>query len=71
MAERTRLFPSEGELGKVLGSEANLALRQARKNTNLEWFGPPERNTLHPLEEVFISAVYEPILSRVLAFSPA
>ena len=33
VAERTRLFPSEGELGEVLGGEANLALRQARKNT--------------------------------------
>ena len=33
VAERTRLFPSEAELGEVLGDDANLALRQARKNT--------------------------------------
>ena len=33
VAERTRLFPSEGELGEVLGGEANLALRDSK----FEW----------------------------------
>ena len=40
-------IPREGVLGKILGDWANL-----------EWFGPPERNTLHPLGEVLILVVY-------------
>ena len=39
-----------GVLGEVLSYQADLASGQERKNTRiLEWFGPPERNTLHPL----------------------
>ena len=50
VAERTRLFPRGGVLGEVLSYQADLASGQERKNTRiLEWFGPPERNTLHPL----------------------
>ena len=39
-----------GVLGEVLSYQADLASGQERKNTRiLEWFGPPERNTLRPL----------------------
>jgi len=39
-----------GVLGEVLSYQADLASGQERKNTRiLEWFGPPEHNTLRPL----------------------
>ena len=39
-----------GVLGEVLSYQADLASGQERKITRiLEWFGPPERNTLRPL----------------------
>ena len=40
-----------------------------QEHTDLEWFGPPERNTLRPLEEVLIFVVYESILCRALALT--
>ena len=54
-------IPREGVFGKVLGKHT--------RTHDLEWFGPPERNTLHPLGEVLMLVVYESILCRVLAFT--
>ena len=43
-------IPPEGVLGEVASYQADLASGQERKNTRiLEWFGPPEHNTLRPL----------------------
>ena len=50
VAERTRLFPPRGSTrgsAKLLGRSSLEARTQ--EHTDLEWFGPPERNTLHPL----------------------
>ena len=69
MAERTRLFPVREDSGKYFGDWADLDLRQHTRTHDLEWFGPPERNTLRPLGEVLFLIVYEPILCRVLAFT--
>ena len=45
-------------------------MEQEHKNTaGLEWFGPPERNTLRPLGGVLFLVVYEPILCQALAFT--
>ena len=69
MAERTRLFPVREDSGKYFGDGADLALRQHTRTHDLEWFGPPERNTLRPLGGVLFLVVYEPILRRVLALT--
>ena len=68
MAERTRLFPVREDSGKYFGDKADLALGgSSQEHTILEWFGPPERNTLRPLGEVLFLVENEPILCRVLA----
>ena len=69
MAERTRLFPVREDSGKYLGDWAELLWDKHTRTHDLEWFGPPERNTLRPLGELLFLVVYEPILCRVLAFT--
>ena len=62
-------IPGEGGLREVFGDWADLALRQHTRTHDLEWFGPPERNTLRLMGEVLFLVVYEPILCRGLAFT--
>ena len=70
MAERTRLFPVREDSGKYFGDWADLALGgSSQEHTILEWFGPPERNTLRPLGDVLFLVVYEHILCQALAFT--
>ena len=69
MAERTRLFPVREDSGKYFGDGADLALRQHTRAHDLEWFGPPERNTLRPLGDVLFLVVYEPILCLAFGFA--
>ena len=58
MAERTRLFPVREDSGKYLGDRADLAFgRKLTRTHDLEWFGPPERNTLRPLGDVLFLVV--------------
>ena len=40
-----------------------------QEHDDLEWFGPPERNTLHPLGEILLLVVYEPIICRAFSFT--
>ena len=74
MAERTLLFPVREDSGKYFGDWADLALRQHTRTHDLEWFGPPERNTLRPLGGVLFLVVYNlssagPLLSPSLSLS--
>ena len=48
MAERTRLFP-EGEYSGKCKAIRPISLKNTMNTKDLEWFGPPERNTIHPL----------------------
>ena len=47
----------------------NLRRDEDSRTHDLEWFGPPERNTLRPLGDVLFLVVYEPILCWALALT--
>ena len=46
-----------------------LLWEELTRTHDLEWFGPPERNTLRPLGGVLFLAVYEPILCLAFGFA--
>ena len=47
----------------------NLRWDKDSRTHDLEWFGPPERNTLRPLGDVLFLVVHEPNLCQALAFT--
>ena len=62
-------IPRQGVLGDELGDWASKLLERHTRTRDLEWFGPPERNTLRPLGGVLFSVVYEPILCPAFGFA--
>jgi hypothetical protein len=49
VAESTRLILVKDGFGGDLGALDRCADEHRKDARNLEWFGPPERNTLRPL----------------------
>ena len=59
MAECTRLIPEGGYSGKCKRFlRPTPEARTQRTLKDLEWFGPPERNTLRPLRVVLLLSLW-------------
>jgi hypothetical protein len=59
VADCTRLILVKDGFGEDLGALDRWADERRKDTRILEWFGPPERNTLHPLGCVLLEKAWE------------